>query len=262
MPRFTVPRSERDRVRGRLLECAEADPAVAGAAVTGSYAADGGDRWSDIDLVFAVDGQLGVALERWTARMYRDFGAVHHWDLPSGSAVYRVFLLPGWLEVDIGFTPAADFGPRGPHWRTVFGQIARSEFVTPPDQDTLAGLAWHHALHARMCVERGRWWQAEYWISALRDQVLALACLRAGHPTDYAKGVHLLPAELTAPLEATLVRSLAETELRRALAAAVTALGAELERTDPVLATRLRPMLAELGAVEPLPPDGHSEPGS
>lgn len=26
-----------------------------------------------------------------------------------------------------------------------------------------------------------------------------LACLRLGYPTDYAKGAHLLPAELTIP---------------------------------------------------------------
>lgn len=63
----------------------------------------------------------------------------------------------------------------------------------------------------------------------------------------YAKGAHLLPGHLTAPLETTLVRSLDEAELRCALDAALTALTAELERTDPVLATRLRPMLAELG---------------
>ncbi|WP_225448257.1 hypothetical protein [Streptacidiphilus sp. P02-A3a] len=55
-----------------------------------------------------------------------------------------------------------------------------------------------------MCVERQRWWQAEHWVSAVRDQVLALACLRLGHPTGYAKGAHLLPPELTAPLAARL----------------------------------------------------------
>ena len=41
-----------------------------------------------------------------------------------------------------------------------------------------------------MCSERRRWWQAEYWSSGVRDQVLALACLRLGHPTSYGKGAH------------------------------------------------------------------------
>jgi hypothetical protein len=29
-----------------------------------------------------------------------EFGALHHWDLPWGSTVFRVFLLPGCLEVE------------------------------------------------------------------------------------------------------------------------------------------------------------------
>jgi predicted nucleotidyltransferase len=136
---FTV--EERDRVRERLLALAEADPAVAGAAITGSYVVAGGDEWSDIDLAFSIGGELPRALERWTKLLYEDFAAIHHWDLPWGSTVYRVFL------------------------------------------------------------------------------------------------------------EGTLVRSLDELELRRALAAAADALSAELERTDPTLAARLSPMLRNVTGV-------------
>lgn len=241
---FTV--GERDRVLERLLALAEADPGISGAAITGSHAAGDSDRWSDIDIALAVRDGLAAALERWTGELYREFGAVHHWDLPSGPAVYRVFLLPGWLEADISFSPEAGFGPRGPHWRTVFGQPADPAPVPAPSPGDLAGLAWHHALHARICIERNRPWQAEHWISGVRDQVLALACLRLGYPVSYAKGAHLLPAWLTGPLTAALVRSLDEAELRRCLAAATAALAAELDRTDPALAARLNPMLSDL----------------
>lgn len=237
--------AERDEVRDRLLALAAADPAITGAAVTGSHAAGEADRWSDIDLVLAVDGPLDAVLDAWTDRLYRDLAAVHHWDLRSGTAVYRVFLLPGWLEVDLGFTPAADFGPRGPRWRLVFGSAAPEPAASPAGDD-LTGLAWHHAWHARVCVERGRWWQAEYWISGVRDHVIAMACRRLGLPAAYGKGAHLLPDDVTVPLAAALVRGLDEAELRRALAAAVTALRAELGRADPDLAGRLDPMLAEL----------------
>jgi predicted nucleotidyltransferase len=242
---------ERDRVRQRLLALAEADDDVAAAAITGSHAAGLADEWSDIDLAFSIRSELPVALERWTEVLYEEFAALHHWDLPFGSTVYRVFLLPAWLEVDIAFTPVAEFGPRGPNWRTVFGDTVELSPSTPPHRDDLAGLAWHHVLHARVCIERGKLWQAEYLISGIRDEVLALACLRLGHTTAYAKGAHLLPRKLTAPLERTLVRSLDEAELRRALAAAACALGEELERTDHALANRLRPMLAELTASAP-----------
>lgn len=237
---------ERDRVRERLLGLARADSAVTGAALTGSGATGGSDQWSDLDLFLGIRGPLGEALDRWTQWLYRDFGAVHHWDLPAGPAVYRVFLLDGWLEVDLGFSPAADFGPRGPQWRTVFGQPVQTPEPAGPDPAHLAGRAWHHALHARISIERDRYWQAEHWISALRDQVLSLACLRLGLPTSYAKGAHLLPPEVTGPLTDALVRLLAEEELRRALRAAADALAAELGRTDPALAGRLTPMLAEL----------------
>lgn len=237
---------ERDQVRARLLRIAGSDPDVTGAAITGSHAGGEADQWSDIDLAFGVRGPLGEALERWTGWLYEDFGAVHHWDLPSGPAVYRVFLLPGWLEADIAFTPAHQFGPLGPLWRTVFGDIAPVEPTAPPTVDDLAGRAWHHVLHARVSIERHRLWQAQYWVGAARGQVVSLACLRLGYPTAHARGAHLLPPEVTAPLEETLVRVLTEGELRRALAAVVAALAAELERGRPGLAARLGPMLPEL----------------
>jgi predicted nucleotidyltransferase len=241
---FTV--EERNRVRQRLLELAAADPGVVAAAITGSYAVDRADEWSDIDLAFAIRGELPPSLESWTKRLYAEFAALQHWDLPWGSTVYRVFLLPDWLEVDIAFTPAADFGPRGPNWRTMFGETVEVEPTPPPLAHDLVGLAWHYALHARACIERGKPWQAEWLIAGLRDHLLTLACLRLGHPTRYAKGADLLPPELTAPLEPTLVRSVDQAELDRALEAAVAALEAELDRTDPELAVRLRPMLVEL----------------
>ncbi|MEV4764649.1 hypothetical protein AB0J89_18710 [Micromonospora chokoriensis] len=107
-------------------------------------------------------------------------------------------------------------------------------------------MAWHHALHAWVSIQRRRWWQAEYWIGALRGHILALTSLRLGHPTNYAKGAHLLPTDVTAPLEAALVRALAPTELHRAWAAATDALTAELARSDLALADRLRSVLADL----------------
>ena len=51
---------------------------------------------------------------------------------------------------------------------------------------------------------------------------------------------------MTDQLEPALVRSLDEPELRRALAAAAAALTSEIERSDPQLATRLRPVLSPL----------------
>ncbi len=236
---------ERERVRARLLALAEEDADVVGAAITGSYAVDGGDEWSDIDLSFAVRSELDPALERWTDLLYREFAAIHHWDLPSGSTIYRVYLLPDWLQVDISFTPSADWGPRGPKWRTVFGETV--ERPTPrPSSDELVGWAWVLARHARACLDRKKPWQALWCIDSVRDNVLALACLRLGYPTRYARGADLLPPQVTDPLRDTLVRSLDDAELHRALVEVNEAFVDELELADAALAAKLTPMLMEL----------------
>jgi hypothetical protein len=226
---FTV--RERERVRRALLELARADPEVTGAAHVGSYVDGGGDRWSDIDINLGIrGGGLKPALARWTGWLYDGFSARHHWDLPAGAAVYRVFLLPGWLEVDLGFRPETDFGPKGPHWETVFGEAVPAAPTPVSDVDDLLGHAWHHLRLARVGIERGRAWQALHWINGTRDQVIALAASRLGLPALHAKGAHLLPPELTDPLKATLATGLDEPSLRQAWDHLAEALAAEASR--------------------------------
>lgn len=238
---------QRDRTRAQLLAHAEADDSITGLAHTGSHATGTGDRWSDTDMVLAVRGDIAEAVARWTAWIYDELGARHHWDLGVGATtVIRVFLLPDWLELDLTFAPEPEFGARGPAWRTLFGTPHEQPPFPPPDRNTVIGFAWHHALHARICLERGHSWQAAHWINALRDQLITLACLRLDLPTAYSKGAHLLPDEVTTPLESTLIRSLTEPELRRALTATITATATELDHSDPELAARMGPMLTEL----------------
>ena len=112
---------ERDATRDRLLEMAKADGRVVGAAVVGSLSVRSGDRWSDLDLTFAVSDEVDVdqVLTDWTRQLVTDLDAVVLFDLPSGHSIYRVFLLPRCLQVDLSFTPAAWFGPRGPRFQHV-----------------------------------------------------------------------------------------------------------------------------------------------
>ena len=128
------------------------------------------------------------------------------------------------------------------NWRTLFGKAQEVAKNAPVPCDELIGNAWLYARHARTCIERKQPWQAEWSISGVRDSVLALASLRHGYATGCAKGADLLPTELTASLESTLVGGLDDVELRRALRAAAAA----LDRTDAALAARLRPLLVEL----------------
>ncbi len=239
----------RDHVRNRVLELARADPRITAGAFTGSMALGPGDKWSDIDIAFGVaDGiALDTLLHDWTQRLDREFSVLDHFDLPSGPSIYRVFLLESGLELDMGVTPEREFGARGQNFRSLFGVSRQVEGVPQPDAGYLIGLAWHHVLHSRSCIERRKPWQAEYWISGVRDHTLALACLRLGESALYGRGIDRLPAAVTDPLADALVRSLAEGELRRALAAATGCLINELERWDQALCTRLKPVLQEWG---------------
>ena len=216
----------RDHVRDRVLDIASSDPRVVAGAVVGSLAHDEGDRWSDLDLMFAVADEVPVSevLEAWTTTVVREFRAVQLFDLPSGQIIYRVFLLPHGLELDLSFTPASEFRARGPKFRLVFGEVVEEPEEPPTSAHELFGYAVHHTLHARVAIERGRYWQAEYWISAVRDHALALACHRRGLDGWYGRDFDRLPADVLVPINEALVRSLEPDELDRALGSAVAAL--------------------------------------
>jgi predicted nucleotidyltransferase len=208
---------QRDYVRKRVLELARADPRVTAGALTGSMAFGAGDAWSDIDVAFGIADRIApeAVLDDWTQVLDREFSVLDHFDLRSGSSIYRVFLLPSGLELDVAVTPAEEFGARGPHFRALFGTPHQLETTPQPSVRYLIGLCWHHVLHARSCIERNKPWQAEYWISGIRDSTLALTCIRLGENAVYGRGVDRLPAAVTDPLADALVRSLDESELRR-----------------------------------------------
>src|SRR5579884_1253474 len=147
---------QRDQIRHRILELAKNDPRVTAGALTGSTAFGSGDKWSDIDIAFGIIDSISpeTILNDWTQVLNRELNVIDHFDLPSGSSIYRVFLLPTGLEIDIAITPAQDFGPRGPNFHTLFGPSQQLQASPPPNPSYLIGLSWHHILHARSSIER------------------------------------------------------------------------------------------------------------
>ena len=244
---FTV--SDRERIRKRVLELATSDSRVTAGAVVGSLAHGDGDRWSDLDLTFAVNESVPVleVLEAWTRNLVAEFDAVHLFDLPSGSSLYRVFLLPGCLQFDLSFTPASDFGATGPEFKLLFGSAVDKAHIQPPSAQHLLGYGVHHALRARFCIERGRFWQAEYWISAVRDYALSLACRRRGLPAWHGRGFDQLPPEVLQSFRDALVTSLNRNELLRALEGTVVGLLREAEEAKQ-LAEKVAPHMRDLTA--------------
>src|SRR5581483_7271720 len=192
---FTI--EDRRNAHERMLALAERDPRVVAGAVVGSLALADGDPWSDLDLTFAVaDGvAVGEVLEDWTRTVEAELGGVRLFDLPSGPSIYRVFLLPGCLQFDLSFTPAAEFGATSPRFRLLFGTAVERQALPQPDTDELFGYAVHHAL--------------------------SLSCVDHGLPAHYGRGFDDLPADVLARFDGALVRSLDHGELLRALRVAV-----------------------------------------
>jgi len=237
----------RDQIRDFVLALAASDMRIVAGAVVGSLAFNEGDRWSDLDLTFGVadDHSIFEVLDDWTRQIIGEFDAAHLFDLPSGASIYRVFLLPGCLQFDLSFTPASKFGASGPKFKLLFGNAVDKPYFQPPSVHELFGYAVHHALRARFCIERGRYWQAEYWISSIRDYALSIACHRHNLPTYYGRGFDNLPTDVLEPFKSSLVSSLERNELLRALKAAIDGLLRESVEVQE-LAAKVEPQLRHL----------------
>lgn len=238
---------ERNQVRDYVLRLAESDARVVAAAVVGSLALGEGDRWSDLDLTFAVADEFPISdvLEDWTLDLIQQFDAALLFDLPSGASIYRVFLLPGCLQFDLSFTPASKFGATSPRFKLLFGKAVEKPYLPQPDAHELFGYAVHHALRARFCIERGRTWEAEYLISGARDYVMSMACRRRGLPANHGRGLDALPPDVLKAFSNTLVRSLEREELLRALGYVIDSLFHEADEVQE-MAAKVEPRLREL----------------
>jgi len=168
--------------------------------------------------------------------------------LHHGRTLFRVFLLKNTLQVDLSFWPADEFAPIGSAFKLIFGQANHERPVPSPTAKELIGMAWLYALHARSSIARGRLWQAEYMLSAMRDHVLALACLRHHLNAYQGRGLDDLPPQVKDPLTECLVRSLEPQELTRAFIASVKALLGEVTTADADLAEGLKEPLTSLVA--------------
>jgi hypothetical protein len=257
---FTV--EQRDALLERVLVLGREDERVVAGAVVGSLAVEaGGDRFSDVDLTFGIADHVQVAdvLDDWTRLLIEELDAVPLVDLRRGATTYRVFLLPDALQLDLSMTPASQFRPAGPQFRLVFGETAVDDPEVPPPPvrgdlfistpavaRDIFGWGVIYALHSRACIERGRVWQAEHYVGAVRDHALALACLREGVTAVQARGYDDLSPDTLARSEAGHIGALEPAALRASLADSVLALTREGAEADLPHAQAVAERLAEL----------------
>src|SRR5581483_3867622 len=111
----------RAQLRTEVLEYAANDKRLAAGAITGSAAVDREDQWSDIDLAFGITDPLRIAavVSDFTGLMYERYAALHHHDVRAGAWLYRVFFLPGTLQIDLAFVAQSEFRPLGPTFKLV-----------------------------------------------------------------------------------------------------------------------------------------------
>jgi hypothetical protein len=222
-----------------VLRLADRDRRVVAGALVGSLAVGVGDRFSDLDLTFAVDDRFDVevVVEDWTRALADEFGAVRLVDLQRAATTFRVFLLPDGLQLDLSMTVGAELRPAGPKFRLLFGKaapfdsgarapaVAAQLFSSPPATvEDLFGWGVIYALYSRACIARGRVWQAEHYVGAVRDHALSLACLREGLVGIEGRGYDGLSVGTLAAFEGAHVGSVEPNPLRHALAASTRAL--------------------------------------
>ena len=241
--------TEREGVQRRLVEIAESDPRIVAAALVGSLAAGQADEWSDIDITLGVAESFPIAdvLDDWSRTMSDEFNAVTLLDLTVRGTTYRVFLLDDWLQADLSFAPASGFRQGSPRFKLLFGAHT-TDYAPPPSPHDVFGWGVVYARAARASIDRRKWWQAEYSISALRDSALTLACLYREIQTGYGKGFDDLPSSVVAEPDDALVRSLDREELLRALDRAIDGLLRESHDVRDV-AERVEPQLRELQSI-------------
>jgi predicted nucleotidyltransferase len=234
--------AQREMLLEQLVTTAHNDSSVASAAVVGSGAIGMQDEYSDIDLALRLVPGAGVpdAANAWTELLYREHGAVHHLDIWSGRALYRVFLLKTSLQVDLSFWPDEEFRATGPNFKLLFGSAGEPtapEALVPED---LVGMGWLYGLHARSAIARGRLWQAVFMLDGIRNQVIALKCLRHGLSPYQGRGVDQLPSDEIYALELTRAKDIDKPALRRSLGASLNALLIEAGHHNSGLASALR----------------------
>lgn len=210
---------EREQIQNFIIKLAKSDNRISDAAIVGSQSIGNNDKWSDIDLTFGVKNNVPITnlLIDWTEILKNKYQAFCLFDVSYKTSVYRVFLFPNCLQVDISFTPSPDFGAITPKFKLLFGKSNPKQQKSLPNMQELYGHAVHHALRARFSIERNRFWQAVYWLNTFRDCVLTLACIEYGlNPFD-GRGLDNLPLEIKKMFTKSLSFNLTKEGLKHSL---------------------------------------------
>jgi hypothetical protein len=226
---------EREGIRDQLIAHARVEPETVGAALVGSGARGQEDEWSDIDLVLQLADHADEAavVARWTKWIDAQFSTADTLDVMAGGVRYRVFLLSSSLQIDLSFFPHRKFRATENSFTLLFGSPNSPSNPTQLDVDYVVGMGWLYALHARSALARGRLWQTAMMLDDLRNQIVALACLRHDLNPWHGRDADRLPQDELLALQSSRAAELTLAELGRSKEALVKQFQAEVEFHDP-----------------------------
>ncbi len=210
---------DRNSIQNSIIALAKNDDRITDCAIVGSGSIEQQDVWSDIDLSFGIENGSDISniLEDWNNVMGNEFNAHVLFDLQYKESIYRVYLLPNALQVDLSFTRTEKFGALTDRFRLLFGKNNKREQKLPPDQKTVFGYAVLYALKARSSTERGRIWQANYFLEKLRENLMILKCtIDQLNPFD-GRGFDRLPEDFLNKISKSMGTKLTSSELKYSL---------------------------------------------
>ncbi|MBK9247889.1 MAG: nucleotidyltransferase domain-containing protein [Ignavibacteria bacterium] len=238
---FTI--EKREEIRNAIISNVKSDNRIVSAAVIGSYSRGEVDRWSDIDLTFGIDETVptNTVMDSMTEYMIQEFQAVVLFDISRGTTMYRVFILPGCLQVDLSFSSVSHFGAVGSHFTLLYGSSLEKPQPMPQKTRELFGYMIHHLLRAKFCAERDRLWQAEFWLAEARNYALKLACISHNLTIDYGRGYDDLPQEVLDCFTGSFIAQITKEEIVRGIREVIAGI--------PMISDEVREYADELGDI-------------
>ncbi|WP_299903316.1 hypothetical protein [uncultured Aquimarina sp.] len=213
--------SKKDRieVQEAIINFAKSDSKIIDCAIVGSESVGNDDKWSDIDLTFGYENEADAnqVLREWSKMMSESFDANRLFDISYKESLYRVFLLPNGLQVDLSFTPSKYFGAITDKFKLIFGQEKEREFKSLPEINLIAGYSILFALKTRTSIERENYWQAEYYLSKCRENVMVLKCLKESKNPFDGRSFDNLPNDFLRQMQNCLLIELSRVNLRTSL---------------------------------------------
>ncbi|GAA0725756.1 hypothetical protein GCM10009430_31900 [Aquimarina litoralis] len=227
-------KKDRIKVEKQIIDFAKLDSNIIDCAIVGSKSVGNDDKWSDIDLAFGyeIDADINQILRYWSKIMFESFGANKLFDMSYKESLYRVFLLPNALQVDLSFTPSDHFGAITDNFKLIFGNQRKREFKSLPEINSIAGYTILFALKTRTSIEREKYWQAQYYLTKCRENTMILKCLKENLNSFDGRSFDELTPSFLNQIQNTMINEPNKRNLENALKSMIHILIKELSTVD------------------------------